>query len=282
MSTLELAISIATKAHANQKDLAGEEYINHPLRVMEAGKTPEEKIVGVLHDVFEDSDMSFTELERLGFSADIISALKCLTKRSGKETYDEYLERIGTNRIAIAVKINDLTDNMNIRRLKEITDTDVARLRKYHRAYKKMTTHLQQLSNNLDLNKNDGQTSAKFNDLKKIQLEDLVCVCKRGEQLFFVRKEDSENPECIAIIINAYKYNINCIQRYLKFCGGYIDEVDISDSVIQQELRDKLSKMCGRVLERTLTDFTNSIELWQGLNNKFSFKSVDVDFSEIV
>lgn len=86
----------------------------------------------------------------------------------------------------------------------------------------------------------------------------------------------------IAIIINTYKYDINCIQRYLKFCGGYIDEVDVCDGTVQQQLRDKLSIMSGRVLERMLTDFTNSIEVWQGLKIKFSFKSVDVDFSEIV
>lgn len=50
MSTLERAIEIAREAHRGQVDKAGEEYIGHPLRVMEAGRTLEEKIVGVLHD----------------------------------------------------------------------------------------------------------------------------------------------------------------------------------------------------------------------------------------
>lgn len=67
MSTLEQAISIVTKAHANQKDLAGEEYINHPLRVMEAGKTPEEKIVGVLHDVLKIPICHLRSLNVWGF-----------------------------------------------------------------------------------------------------------------------------------------------------------------------------------------------------------------------
>lgn len=46
MSTLKRAIEIATEAHSGQRDKAGNDYIGHPLRVMAAGKTPEEKIVG--------------------------------------------------------------------------------------------------------------------------------------------------------------------------------------------------------------------------------------------
>lgn len=56
MSILERAIQIATEAHNGQFDKAGREYIGHPIRVMEMGKTEDEKIVGVLHDVIEDSD----------------------------------------------------------------------------------------------------------------------------------------------------------------------------------------------------------------------------------
>ena len=41
MSTLERAIEIATKAHQGQFDKAGRDYIGHPLRVMEIGKTKE-------------------------------------------------------------------------------------------------------------------------------------------------------------------------------------------------------------------------------------------------
>ena len=64
MSTLGRAIEIAQEAHRGQVDKAGEEYIGHPLRVMEAGRTLEEKIVGVLHDVVEDSDVSVERLFR--------------------------------------------------------------------------------------------------------------------------------------------------------------------------------------------------------------------------
>ncbi|MBQ9963370.1 MAG: hypothetical protein IJO90_08380, partial [Alistipes sp.] len=41
--------------------------------------------------------------------------------------------------LAVAVKINDLTDNMDVRRYKELSDWDVKRLRKYLKAYQELT-----------------------------------------------------------------------------------------------------------------------------------------------
>ena len=139
MSTLERAIQIATEAHKGQLDKAGKDYIGHPLRVMEMGKTEEEKIVGVLHDVVEDGDWTFEALEAEGFSKEVISALRCVTKTSENENYDDFIERVKKNPLAVAVKINDLTDNMDIRRLPYLSDKDVKRLKKYLKAYKKLT-----------------------------------------------------------------------------------------------------------------------------------------------
>lgn len=138
MSTLLRAIEIATQAHQGQFDKSGKDYIGHPLRVMEMGKTEEEKITGVLHDVVEDSDWTFEALEAEGFSQEIIAALKCITKRSENENYDDFIERVKKNPLAVAVKINDLTDNMDIRRLPYLSDKDIKRLKKYLKAYKKL------------------------------------------------------------------------------------------------------------------------------------------------
>ena len=139
MSTLERAIQIATEAHKGQFDKAGREYIGHPIRVMEMGKTEDEKIVGVLHDVIEDTDWTFERLEAEGFSQEVINALRCVTKTSENENYDEFIDRVKKNPLAAAVKINDLTDNMDIRRLPYISDKDVKRLKKYLKAYKRLT-----------------------------------------------------------------------------------------------------------------------------------------------
>ena len=139
MSTLERAVEIAREAHRGQLDKSGEEYIGHPLRVMAAGATLEEKIVGVLHDVVEDSSWTFGMLSDEGFSQEVIDALRCLTKLPEGESYDKYIARIKSNPLAVAVKLNDLSDNMDIRRLPYLSDKDVKRLKKYLKAYKQLS-----------------------------------------------------------------------------------------------------------------------------------------------
>ena len=76
MSTLDRAIEIATEAHKGQLDKEGRDYIGLSFRVMEMGKTEEEKIVGVLHDVIEDTDWTFEKLAEEGFSDEVL-ALRC-------------------------------------------------------------------------------------------------------------------------------------------------------------------------------------------------------------
>ena len=132
---LSKAIILAFKAHEGQVDKSGMPYVNHVMRVMTAGRTENEKIVGVLHDVVEDTHWTFDELLAEGFPSHIVDALHCVTKLSDDEPYDEFIERVKTNPLAVAVKINDLTDNMDVRRYKELTEWDIKRLRKYLSAY---------------------------------------------------------------------------------------------------------------------------------------------------
>ena len=80
---------------------------------MEMGQTKNEKIVGVLHNVIEDTDWTFEKLADEGFSQEIIAALRCVTKLSENDNYDDFIERVKKNPLATAVKINDLTDNMD-------------------------------------------------------------------------------------------------------------------------------------------------------------------------
>ena len=136
---LNKAIQIATIAHQGQTDKVGMPYIDHPLRVMAMGQTEEERIVGVLHDVVEDSDWTLEQLAAEGFSIEVIEALRCVTKLSEDEPYDLFISRIKKNPLAVKVKLNDLSDNMDIRRLAYISDKDVKRLKKYLRAYKQLT-----------------------------------------------------------------------------------------------------------------------------------------------
>lgn len=136
---LSNAISLALKAHEGQVDKSGMPHAGHIMRVMAAGRTMDEKIVGVLHDVVEDTGWTFHALLDEGFPVHIVDALRCVTKLSDDEPYDEFIERVKTNLLAVAVKINDLADNMDIRRYKELSDWDVKRLKKYLKAYQELT-----------------------------------------------------------------------------------------------------------------------------------------------
>src|ERR1051326_6273469 len=135
---LEKAIAIAVDAHRGQKDRYGAPYILHPLRVMARVGSAAEKTVAVLHDVVEDTDWTFADLKREGFSDSIIEALKCLTKKRG-EPYDELVKRSDLNPLAHPVKVADLEDNMDLRRMSVVTDQDWARLKKYLAAWRLLT-----------------------------------------------------------------------------------------------------------------------------------------------
>lgn len=137
-SELQHAIAIATQAHAGQTDKAGAEYIGHPLRVMKMGVSEAEQIVGVLHDVVEDSSWTFEDLGKEGFAPEILDALRCVTKLSEEEDYAHFIDRVLTNPLAIRVKMNDLKDNMDLTRLKQITPKDLERLQKYRWAYERL------------------------------------------------------------------------------------------------------------------------------------------------
>jgi len=135
MSTLDKAILIAAEAHQDQKDRYGNPYILHPIRLMMKMESETEKIVAILHDVVEDSDWTFDQLRRKGFSEEIISAVDRLTKREN-EPYFEYIERTKQNSTALKVKLADLEDNMDLQRIEQISEKDLKRLERYHQAWK--------------------------------------------------------------------------------------------------------------------------------------------------
>jgi (p)ppGpp synthase/HD superfamily hydrolase len=146
---LERAIEIAVSAHRGQVDKAGAPYILHPLRVMLSLSTKEERIVGVLHDLVEDCEgWTFEKLSEVGFSAEIIDALKSVTKydaiknpvllnrpsNNADETYEEFVRRAAANRIGAKVKRADLIDNMDWSRITEPTAKDLERMIRYKKA----------------------------------------------------------------------------------------------------------------------------------------------------
>ena len=129
---LARAIEIAASAHRTQVDKGGSPYILHPIRVMMSLNSEDEKIVGVLHDVVEDSDeWNFDRLREEGFGEHILSALKSVTKASEVEDYQQFIKRAGDNKIGRNVKIADIRDNLNVSRIGFLEEKDLLRINKY-------------------------------------------------------------------------------------------------------------------------------------------------------
>jgi (p)ppGpp synthase/HD superfamily hydrolase len=97
--------------------------------------TDDEMAVALLHDTIEDAP--FTAKSRLdaGIPSNIVDAVQVLTKIDG-EDYEQFIERVLKNELAVKVKKADIEDNMNILRLDTLNDADLKRVRKYHDAWK--------------------------------------------------------------------------------------------------------------------------------------------------
>ncbi len=126
----EKALDIASWAHRDQKDKAGIPFFGHLARVTLACETDVAKIVALLHDVLEDTDETPESLEEKGVSEFIVKSVVCLTRKPD-ESYDDFIKRLAPNPIAREVKIADLEDNMDVRRMPELGETDTERLNKY-------------------------------------------------------------------------------------------------------------------------------------------------------
>ena len=131
--TLERAIEIAARTHAGQVDKGGAPYILHPLRVMLRVAPGAQQIVAVLHDVVEDSDVTFEDLEREGFAAEVISGLRAVTKVEG-ESYEDFVARAARDPVGKAVKLADLMENSDLSRIAQPSQKDLERVAKYRRA----------------------------------------------------------------------------------------------------------------------------------------------------
>ncbi len=131
MLNLIKAFIVAIKAHQGQKDKGGKPYILHPIRVSLNVKGKDEKIVALLHDVIEDTSYTIDDLDFL--SKEQRKALLLLT-HDDNIPYMEYIEEVKKNKIASRVKLADLEQNMNLKRLKTISNKDLKRLEKYKRA----------------------------------------------------------------------------------------------------------------------------------------------------
>ncbi|HLV97266.1 MAG TPA: hypothetical protein VKT82_01195 [Ktedonobacterales bacterium] len=137
MPGVEDAILLAAQAHRGQVDKVGQPYILHLLRVMLRVEGEAAQIVGVLHDLVEDTRYGFDDLRALGYSEEIVQALDCLTHQPD-ESYEQFVERASANPLARRVKRADLEDNLDVHRLPVVSEKDRERLNRYIAAWRRL------------------------------------------------------------------------------------------------------------------------------------------------
>lgn len=136
-SQIGLCLSLAAEAHAGQLDKAGMPYIGHAVRVALRCETDLQRCAALLHDVIEDTDTTAGDLRAAGVREEIISTVLVLTHGSGLDYdgYMDYIRMVATVPDARAVKMADLSDNMDLKRLGHVTPADEMRQAKYGDAY---------------------------------------------------------------------------------------------------------------------------------------------------
>ena len=144
------AMKFAYEKHSGQLDRAGLPYIFHPFHLAEQMNDEDSVVVALLHDVVEDTDTTFDDLESMGFSDRVIAAIKLLTRQDTTD-YFEYVKKISTDPIATKVKIVDLDHNSDLSRLKKVSEKDIARVEKYKKCLEFLTGVIKELINDTSL-----------------------------------------------------------------------------------------------------------------------------------
>ena len=141
------SLEIVTRLFNDHEDKGGLPYVIHLLKVYSGVNKYLEKVCALLHDVVEDTDVTYHDLEEVGYNKDVIDILKILTKVKG-EDYRDYIERIieSGNIHAMYIKLSDLKHNMDITRIKNPTTNDYERISKrYEPAYRRILDKINEM-----------------------------------------------------------------------------------------------------------------------------------------
>jgi len=147
---LETAIRLAAKVHRGQVDRFNKPYILHVMRVMMRGHDLEEQVLGALHDVLERSTLTADDITKKGFSPRIVKALQHIT-RVPQETYEQYIDRVMEDNLAIRVKLHDLADKMDLLHVDQLDPADLKRYNKQLSAYHRMKRLVEEAKANMPL-----------------------------------------------------------------------------------------------------------------------------------
>ena len=106
-----LAMKTAYNAHLGQLDYNDVPYIFHPYHLAEQMDDEISCTVALLHDVVEDTSITFADLEQI-FPKQVVEIVMLLT-HDEKVDYFDYIRKIKTNAIATKVKLADIEHNSN-------------------------------------------------------------------------------------------------------------------------------------------------------------------------
>ena len=134
------AMRVAFQVHKEQMDKVGVPYIYHPIHLAEQMDDELSTCAALLHDVVEDSDVTFEMLEEMGFPTRLIEVLRLLTHDDDRD-YMEYVKGIAVNKTATKVKLADLRHNSDLTRLDEIDEYALKRNEKYKTAIEYLENH---------------------------------------------------------------------------------------------------------------------------------------------
>lgn len=141
LAEFEKLIHYVAQAHEGQIDKAGLPYFHHVVRVMNSVITPLHKTLALMHDLLEDTKVGEDDLFRMGFDFELIGKLRKLTRQEG-QSYSEYIDGIIEDFDCSIVKLADLRDNMDLTRLAELSDHDIKRTKKYHKAFQRILKNM--------------------------------------------------------------------------------------------------------------------------------------------
>jgi (p)ppGpp synthase/HD superfamily hydrolase len=140
---LETAIRLAAKVHKGQTDRFGKPYILHVMRVMMKGHDFDEQVLGALHDVLERSALTVDDLRKKGFSTRVLKSLEHITRKP-EETYEQYIERVMQDNLAVRVKLHDLADKMDLLHVETLSHADLKRYNRQLAAYHRIKKQVEQ------------------------------------------------------------------------------------------------------------------------------------------
>lgn len=141
---VQIVSKIVHAAFRDKTDKSGKPYTKHLYYVADKASDCGDgsyaidiHCIGLLHDLIEDCpEWNETALRQL-IPSHIVDVVVILTK-DRQERYSDYISRVLTSKEATLVKKADLEHNMDITRLSELTEKDIDRLRKYHKAYRRI------------------------------------------------------------------------------------------------------------------------------------------------